>query len=186
MVDGRWLRDEGPATDGAGRFVREETRFRNRIGDAAFPPERGRYRLIVSAACPWAHRTLIMRRLKGLEDVVGVCLVAPVSAEDGWRFDPPEPRHGFRRLHELYARADPRYTGRVSVPVLWDDARETIVNNESAEIVRMLDHGFGALAVAADYAPQALLPELDALCDWMQEHVNNGVYRCGFARTASS
>ena len=183
MQNGRWVREDAPPADAEGRFVRAPTRFRRRIGEDAFAPARGRYRLIVSAACPWAHRTLIMRRLKGLEQVVGVCFVAPVCDEDGWRFDPPEPRYGFRRLYELYAHADPHYTGRVSVPVLWDDARETIVNNESAEIVRMLDHDFGALGISADYAPKELLGELDALCDWMQEHVNNGVYRCGFART---
>ncbi len=183
MVDGCWQTDDGVWASADGRFRRADTAFHGSIGDAGHPPEAGRYHLYVSLACPWAHRTLIMRRLKGLEDAIGVHVVHPHMLEAGWEFRPePEPLYGFTRLHQLYAKADPRYTGRVSVPVLWDRKRDTIVCNESSEIVRMFNTAFDALTGnREDYYPAPLRDEIDAINAFVYEHVNNGVYRCGFA-----
>ncbi|MDX8407792.1 MAG: glutathione S-transferase family protein [Mariprofundaceae bacterium] len=182
LVDGQW-KDEWYDTKASnGRFVRAESRFRAAIGESAFPPESGRYHLYVSLACPWAHRTLIMRKLKGLEEIIPVSIVHQHMLEHGWAFNPAEPLYGFRYLHQLYTKADRHYTGRVSVPVLWDAKRETIVNNESAEIIRMFNSAFNDLTGnTADYYPQALRAGIDDINAYVYEHVNNGVYKCGFA-----
>ncbi len=198
LIEGRWS-DEWYDTDSTGgRFVRQESRFRDWIradGSTPFAPEAGRYHLYVSLACPWAHRTLIARALKGLEDVVSVSVVHPYMGRDGWRFRNEDATpgvtgdalHGLDFLHEIYTRADPTCTTRVTVPVLWDRERETIVNNESAEILRMFDGEFGDLA-RGDVAlyPQALRAEIDAINEDVYPNVNNGVYRCGFATTQSA
>jgi len=189
MVDGRWVAgDDLCATREDGAFVRAETRFHHRIGDPDFPAEAGRYHLYVSLACPWAHRTLIMRRIKGLARLVPVHVVHPHMLEDGWEFRPdPEPLYGLRHLRELYARADPCYTGRVSVPCLWDAGRQTIVCNESSEIVRMFNTAFDALTGnREDCYPEALRAEIDTINAFVQQQVNNGVYRCGFATTQAA
>jgi glutathionyl-hydroquinone reductase len=175
------------ATDG--HFVRKESAFRQAIGDdGPFPAAPGRYHLYVSLACPWAHRTLIVRALKKLEDAISVSVVAPVWGE-GWGFDPDnggtvDHLYGEDALHRLYRRADAAYSGRVTVPVLWDRISETIVNNESAEIIRMFNGAFDNWGDATlDLYPAALREEIDEVNAWVYRAVNNGVYACGFATT---
>ncbi len=169
-----------------GEFERSRSAFRQWItadGSSGFPGEAGRYHLYVSLACPWAHRTLIARVLKGLQEVVSVSVVEPVMTQ-GWTFSDalPDHLHGCTHLHQLYTAADPQYTGRVTVPALWDRERRTIVSNESSEILRMFNEGFGALASnAVDLYPQALREEIDRVNAFVYEDINNGVYRCGFA-----
>ncbi|MDX8411738.1 MAG: glutathione S-transferase family protein [Mariprofundaceae bacterium] len=184
LVDGQWRDEWYDTKSSGGRFVRSEARFRNTIGNADFPAEAGRYHLHVPLACPWAHRTLIFRKLKGLEDIIPVTIVSPDMLENGWRFDTPEPLYGFGLLHQIYTKADPNYSGRVTVPVLWDKKQGTIVSNESAEIVRMFNSLFDALTGnRLDFYPAALRDEIDAINAYVYEHVNNGVYKCGFATT---
>jgi len=169
-----------------GEFERTTSAFRSSItadGASGFPAEAGRYHLYVSLACPWAHRTLIARVLKGLQDVVSVSVVEPVMTQ-GWRFSAALPDHlyGHTHLHQLYSAADPQYTGRVLVPTLWDKQRRTIVCNESSEILRMFNDGFGALASnEVDLYPAALRGEIDRVNAFVYDDINNGVYRCGFA-----
>jgi putative glutathione S-transferase len=196
LVDGVWQDEQHAQRTTSGRFVRPTTRFRNWItedgsagpsGDGGFPAARGRYHLYVSLACPWAHRTLIMRKLKGLEEIVSVSVVEPLYGPHGWWFGTsagtiPDTVNGASELAEIYLRADPKYTGRVSVPVLWDKERRTIVNNESAEIIRMFNGAFGGFTnVRTDYYPQPLRAEIDRINTLTYENVNNGVYRTGFA-----
>jgi glutathionyl-hydroquinone reductase len=190
MVDGAWHGDDGGVPSARGAFQRPETRFRDRIEPGGrFPPAAGRYHLYVSLACPWAHRTLIFRTLKGLEGMIGLSVTHWLMGEQGWSFAPaegvvPDTVNGARFLHEVYAKADPRYSGRVTVPVLWDRATGTIVNNESAEIIRILNSGFDAVGAApGDWYPTALRPEIDAVNERVYATLNNGVYRAGFART---
>jgi len=188
-------------TDAAGRFVRAESRFRNWItadgrpgpsGAGDFPAAAGRYVLYVAMNCPWAHRTLLMRRLKRLEPVIEVAVVLPERRERGWAFgeEPgctPDPVHGFHYLRDAYEHVDPAYDGRVTVPLLWDRERDTIVSNESADIIRMFNAAFAAFtAEQTDYYPPPLRPAIDATNAFVYEHVNNGVYRCGFARSQAA
>ncbi|MCC6609216.1 MAG: glutathione S-transferase family protein [Burkholderiales bacterium] len=196
LIEGVW-HDRGYETrKTAGRFQRQPTQFRNWItpggspgpsGKGGFAAEPGRYHLYVSYACPWAHRTLIYRALKGLETAVSLSVVHWHMGEHGWTFDAgegvvPDTVNGSRFLHEIYTRAEPRYTGRVSVPVLWDKRTGTIVSNESSEIIRMFNSAFdGVGARAGNYYPARLGAEIDALNARIYETVNNGVYRCGFA-----
>jgi putative glutathione S-transferase len=169
-----------------GEFVRTTSAFRHWItadGSSPFPAEAGRYHLYVSRACPWAHRTLIGRELKGLQDVISVSVVEPVMTQ-GWHFSDALPDHlfGFQYLHQLYTAADPGYTGRVIVPVLWDKKTSTIVNNESSEILRMLNGAFGPLAKGeVNLYPAPLREEIDRVNAFVYANINNGVYRCGFA-----
>lgn len=196
LVDGVWRDEQHSERTPDGRFVRPTTRFRNWItedgsagpsGEDGFRAARNRYHLYVALACPWAHRTVIMRALKGLEDVVSMSIVEPLYGPHGWRFGTspgttPDTANGASELADIYLRADPRYTGRVSVPVLWDKERRTIVNNESAEIIRMLNGAFGRFTnVRTDYYPPALREEIDRINALVYENVNNGVYRAGFA-----
>ena len=189
MVDGVWRRDEDLAHAEDGRFQRPPTRFRGTIAAGGpHPPAAGRYRLYVSLACPWAHRALIVRRLKGLERIVGLSVTHWLMREEGWTFADgpgvvPDPG-GARFLHEVYRRADPHYTGRVTVPVLWDSEAGTIVNNESADVMRMFNAGFDAVgALPGDLYPEALRPEIDAVNARIYDTLNDGVYRAGFATT---
>lgn len=174
-------------SDGRGAFIRQQSRFRDWIsadGSTEFPAEPGRYHLYISLACPWASRALIVRQLKGLEDVIGVTVVDPLRDERGWRFtaEEPDPVNGFAFLAEAYAASDPAFDGRVTVPVLWDTRTGRIVNNESADIVRMLNTAFDAWGDSAvDLYPEPLREEIDALNERIYETVNNGVYRAGFA-----
>lgn len=196
LVDGHW-QDKGHDTKASGgRFVRSEAQFRNWVtadgsagptGRGGFRAEPGRYHLYVSLACPWACRTLILRALKGLEKLIGVSVVNPYLGSEGWTFDPApgvvaDPVANAQHLYDVYLRADAHYTGRVTVPVLWDLEQDTIVSNESADIIRMLNSAFdGVGANAVDYAPAELLPEIDAINADIYDSINNGVYKAGFA-----
>lgn len=198
LVDGVW-HDRWYDTSGSGgRFVRQDSRFRNWItrdgspgpsGEGGFKAEPGRYHLYVSLACPWANRTLIFRKLKGLEEVIGLSVTHWLMLDKGWTFAPgpgviPDPIHGAECLYEVYQAADPTYSGRVTVPTLWDPERATIVSNESSEIIRMLNSAFdGAGAAPGDFYPAELREEIDALNARIYSTVNNGVYRAGFATT---
>ena len=200
LVKGRWISDWHPvqATDEKGGFVRQTSSFRNWItpdgsagptGEGSFPAEKGRYHLYVAYICPWASRTLIARKLKKLEEVVSLSVVEPALTDQGWRFgDYPgatrDEVNGATSPHEIYTLADPQVSGRATVPVLWDRKRRTIVNNESADILRMFNSGFGALADnSVDLYPQDLREEIEALNARIYPSLNNGVYRAGFATT---
>jgi putative glutathione S-transferase len=166
LIDGKWIDDEETyRKDGA--FVRPATVFRAFVtadGSSAFPAEAGRYHLYVARPCPWCHRAMILRALKKLEGIVSMSLVEPLLLKGGWKFAEPDPITGVHFVHELYTRADPQYTGRVSVPVLWDKKTGTIVSNESADIIRMFNSAFAAFtAERTDYYPAALRPEIDAV-----------------------
>ena len=192
LLDGVWTTAEAPPPrDGA--FHRPETSFRHAIAPGTdFPPEAGRYRLYVSLACPWAHRALIFRRLKGLEAMLPVSVTHWHMGEQGWSFAEgpgvvPDPVFGAEFLHQVYAAAEPGYSGRVTVPVLLDTRTRRIVNNESAEIIRLLNRAFDGLGAApGDYAPAELLPEIEAVNARVYATLNNGVYRCGFARSQAA
>lgn len=178
--------------DERGAFVRQASRFRDWVsadGSTGYPAAPGRYHLYVSYACPWASRIIIVRKLKRLEDVIGMTVVDPVRDERGWRFtdDDPDPHEGFRYLAEAYAASDPDFEGRVTVPVLWDTETRRIVNNESADIMRMLESAFDAWGdPSVDLYPAELHAEIDALNERIYETVNNGVYRAGFATTQAA
>ena len=195
LVDGKW-QDKWYASDARGRFVRQDSKFRNWVtpdgapgptGDGGFKAEPGRYHLYVSSACPWAHRTLIFRALKRLEDVISVSVVHHYLGADGWTFVAEDGAtgdtlYGLDYLHQIYTRADTGHSGRVTVPVLWDKKKETIVNNESAEIIRMLNSSFDEWGDAAlDLYPQRLREEIDRINALVYPAINNGVYRAGFA-----
>jgi glutathionyl-hydroquinone reductase len=185
LQNGRWVDRWYDTESTGGAFVREASGFRDAVSaapGAAFPAAPGRYHLYVSRACPWAHRTLILRALKRLEGAIGVTAVEPLMLEHGWSFGAAgEPLYGKRHLHELYTLARPDYSGRVTVPVLWDKERRTIVNNESGEIIRILNGAFEAWAAPGDYYPAALRAEIDAVNARVYDEVNNGVYKAGFA-----
>jgi glutathionyl-hydroquinone reductase len=175
-----------------GAFKRQDSVFRDRVsadGSTAFPAEAGRYHLYVSWACPWAHRTIIGRRLKGLEDAVGMSVVDPIRDERGWAFTGGEftdEVNGFEFLSDAYERTDPSYSARVSVPVLWDKESGRIVNNESGELLRMLDQDFGDLADEAyDLYPEEQREQIDELDELIYDTVNNGVYKAGFTTSQS-
>jgi glutathionyl-hydroquinone reductase len=194
LVEGKWI-SEREQEDTKGRFVRPSTTFRNWItadGSSGFRAESDRYHLYVSLACPWAHRTLIMRRLKGLTDAITVSIVDPVMGEQGWQFSDapgstPDWINNAHFLWEVYAQVEPQYSGRITVPILWDRQTQTIVNNESREIIRMLDTEFGAIAKnAMDLYPEALRQTIDSTIDAIYQPINNGVYRAGFATTQSA
>ncbi len=190
LVNGVW-QDEPPDADtSGGRFERPPSQFRHWItadGASGFRAEPGRYHLCVAYVCPWAHRTLIWRTLKGLEGLIGVSITARAMGPQGWHFDTAEgasgePILGAQYLHQVYTAADPHFTGRVTVPVLWDKQRRTVVSNESSEIIRMFNTAFdGCGANDLDLYPEPLRAEIDALNERIYRCVNNGVYRCGFA-----
>ncbi|APB33390.1 Putative glutathione S-transferase [Gloeomargarita lithophora Alchichica-D10] len=193
-MDGVWHDQWYETTSTGGRFVRQEAQFRHWItADVGqYIAESGRYHLYVSYACPWAHRTLIFRALKGLESLISISVVNWLMGEQGWTFTPavgviPDPIFQAHYLHEIYTQADPHYTGRVTVPVLWDQQTQTIVNNESSEIIRMFNQAFDQLGTTpGDYYPLSLRPEIDAINERIYHTVNNGVYRCGFATSQSA
>lgn len=201
LVDGVWHDEWYDTHATGGRFIRTEAQFRHWItadgapgpsGEGGFAAQRDRYHLYVGLACPWAHRTLIFRHLKGLEQHITVSVVHWYMAEHGWTFAPGEgvasdPIHHADYMHEIYTAAQPGYSGRVTIPVLWDKQRRTIVNNESSEIIRMLNSAFdGCGALPGDYYPSALRNEIDAVNARVYETVNNGVYRAGFATTQAA
>ncbi|WP_277874455.1 MULTISPECIES: glutathione S-transferase family protein [unclassified Leptolyngbya] len=189
LVDGKWT-SKREQEDKQGRFVRPSTTFRHHItadGSSGYKAERDRYHLYVSLACPWAHRTLIMRSLKGLTDIITVSIVDPFMGDDGWFFsDYPgaisDDVNGAQYLRDLYIKAEPSYTGRVTVPILWDKQTGTIVNNESREIIRIFDTEFSEFAKPdVDLYPKDLRQSIDETIDAIYQPINNGVYRAGFA-----
>ena len=190
LRDGQWQTGWYDTRASGGEFVRSEAGFRHQVsadGASGFRAEPGRYHLYVSLACPWAHRTLIARSLAGLDDVISLSIVEPVMDDDGWAFGDgpgciPDTANGFAFLRDVYLAADPHYSGRVTVPVLWDKQHRTIVNNESAEILRMFDSAFDAFTPRrAGLYPEPLRARIDAIDAFVYERVNNGVNRCGFA-----
>jgi putative glutathione S-transferase len=192
LVDGEWKDRWYDTSSTGGRFVRKSAQFRDRVtadGSSGFKAESGRYHLYVSYACPWAHRTLIYRKLKGLEDHISVSVVNPLMLEHGWTFDAadgviPDPIFNAHYMHEIYTAAKPDYSGRVTVPVLWDKEKATIVNNESSEIIRFFDREFNdAGASGPRFCPSELESDIDAVNEFVYSSINNGVYKCGFATT---
>lgn len=200
LQNGKWVDQWYDTKSTGGHFKRSESQFRNWItadgsagpsGSAGFKAEKDRYHLYVSLACPWAHRTLIFRTLKGLEDYITVSVVDPLMLENGWEFRSAETRtegatddalFGSDYLYQVYLKADPNYSGRVTVPVLWDKQQNTIVSNESAEIIRMFNSAFNDLTGnRLDFYQDALRQEIDELNDWIYPTINNGVYKAGFA-----
>ena len=188
LINGQWHADE-PAT-GNGGFKHKESAFRHWItadGSSDFKAEPNRYHLYISLACPWASRTLIFRKLKKLEDIISLSIVDPIVKDNGWAFSEnagciPDTISNKTYLYEVYTQADPAYTGRVTVPVLWDKKNYTIVNNESSEIIRMFNSEFKAFTEESpDYYPQKLRDEIDKMNDFVYTHINSGVYKCGFA-----
>ncbi len=203
LVNGVWTKDWDPvqATDEKGGFVRQTSSFRHWVtpngepgptGEGGFQAEADRYHLYVALICPWASRTLIARKLKGLEAVISVSVVEPALHDQGWHFgdypgSTPDPINHATWLHQIYTQVEPSFTGRATVPVLWDKQTQRIVNNESADIVRMFNRGFGELASGQyDLYPSALAAELNTLTERMYTQLNNGVYRAGFATTQAS
>ena len=198
LIEGRWHDEWYDTGKTDGEFIRTNSQFRNWItsdgsagpsGEGGFSAESGRYHLYVSLACPWAHRTLIFRSSKSLEEIIPVSIVHPYMLDKGWVFDDwkgetGDALYGYDCLHQLYTKATPDYSGRVTVPVLWDRERETIVSNESSEIIRMFNSAFDDLTpVKTDYYPEELRDEIDSINAKIYETLNNGVYRCGFATT---
>lgn len=200
LVDGVWKDQWYDTKKSGGAFVRQDAGFRNWVtadgsagpsGEDGFAAEAGRYHLYISHACPWANRAAIFRRLKGLEDIISESVVDHFMGSEGWTFgenndgeDTSDPLHGFTRMHQIYTAAKSDYSGRVTVPVLWDKKRKTIVSNESSEIIRMFDHAFEALTdVKTDHYPAELRDEIDAVNERVYHTINNGVYKCGFATT---
>jgi putative glutathione S-transferase len=190
LDNGQWTPGWYDTRAVGGEFVRRESAFRSWItadGSSGFPAEPGRYHLYVSLACPWAHRTLIFRKLKRLEEIISISVVEPVMSDQGWAFGSgpgatADSVNGFDYLREVYTAADAHYTGRVTVPVLWDKHARTIVNNESADIIRMLNSAFDAYTdVTTDYYPEALRTKIDEVNALVYARINNGVYKCGFA-----
>jgi len=198
LIDGHWQDQWYDTAKSDGRFIRENSQFRNWItvggeagpsGEGGFPAEAGRYHLYVSLACPWAHRTLIFRVLKKLKDVISVSVVHPHMLEHGWVYSgldfagvTADSVNGFDYHWQLYTKARPGYTGRVTVPVLWDKQRQTIVSNESSEIIRMFNSAFAAFSDDQyDYYPPELRAAIDEVNALVYDNINNGVYRCGFA-----
>lgn len=201
LVDGKWHDQWYDTAASGGRFIRSESQFRNWItadgsagpgGEGGFKAEPGRYHLYVSLACPWAHRALIMRALKGLEDMISVSVVHWLMREDGWTFAEgsgviPDDLNHARFLHQVYTAARPDYSGRVTVPILWDKDRRTIVNNESSEIIRVLTGAFDEVgAKPGDYYPAQLRAEIDAVNTRVYDGFNNGVYKAGFATSQAA
>ncbi|MCB8887797.1 glutathione S-transferase family protein [Vreelandella malpeensis] len=199
LVEGEWVDQWYDTKKSGGEFVRESAKLRDWVGEGApadhegkrFPAEKGRYHLYVSLACPWAHRTLIMRKLKGIDELIGVSHVSPLMLDKGWTYDEAEgssgdPVNGARYHYELYTKTDSHYTGRVTVPVLWDKQRQAIVNNESADLVRMFNGAFDELTGnTLDFYPQDLRATIDEINADVYDNVNNGVYKAGFATEQS-
>jgi len=187
LVDGQWHDEWYDTASTGGEYIRQDSQFRHRVGEPDFAAEAGRYHLFVSLACPWAHRTLIFRQLKGLEHIIGVTIVDPRMLEHGCVFSAvseDNPIEGIDYLHQVYTAAEAQYTGRVTVPVLWDKQRRTIVNNESAEIIRIFNSAFNDLVEeGSDYYPSQLQAAIDELNQLVYDNINNGVYRAGFATT---
>tara|TARA_R110000868_G_scaffold189695_2_gene433068 strand:- start:112244 stop:113197 length:954 start_codon:yes stop_codon:yes gene_type:complete len=187
LIEGKWHDQWYDTKKTGGKFERKESAFRDFIGTDKFPAEAGRYHLYISHACPWAHRTAIFRKLKGLEDIIPMTVVDAYMGENGWSLNESgDPLNGKEFAYELYTLADSNYTGRVTVPILWDTKTKTIVNNESSEIIRMFNTAFNKLTGNEDdYYPSALRSEIDDINDFIYSTINNGVYKAGFATEQS-
>jgi len=192
LVEGKWVQQDEIPTQKGGHFVRPKPYFHHKISDdgsSEFTPEPNRYHLYISYACPWACRTLIIRKLKGLEDIISYPPVDAFMENDGWSFGESGPETEDRinhkkHLHEIYTMSKKDFSGRVTVPVLWDKKTHQIVNNESADIIRILNEAFNDYAkINVDFYPEELRKEIDSINDFVYENINNGVYRCGFAKT---
>jgi len=191
IVNGKWVDQWYDTEKSEGKFVRQDSRFRDQISSeegSLFKPEAGRYHLYVSLACPWAHRTLIFRKLKQLEDVISVSIVEAEMMENGWEFgENGEPLYQLNYAYQLYLKADPSYQGRVTVPILWDKKTQTIVNNESIEIIRLFNSAFNELTGNVDdYFPLAQREEIETVNARIYDTINNGVYKAGFATTQAA
>ena len=201
LVDGQWHNQWYDTKSSNGKFVRSEAQFRNWItadgqagptGKAGFKAEAGRYHLYISLACPWAHRTLIFRELKGLQSMIDISVVNSLMGDEGWTFKPgagviADSVNDVSFAHQLYTLVDPTYSGRVTVPILWDKQQQTIVSNESADIIRMFNRAFdGVGASEGDYYPERAQDEINEVNDWIYRDINNGVYRAGFATTQTA
>ena len=201
LVDGQWHNQWYDTKSSNGKFVRSEAQFRNWVtadgqagptGKAGFKAEAGRYHLYISLACPWAHRTLIFRELKGLQSMIDISVVNSLMGDEGWTFKPgagviADSVNDVSFAHQLYTLADPTYSGRVTVPILWDKQQQTIVSNESADIIRMFNRAFdGVGASEGDYYPEHAQDEINEVNDWIYRDINNGVYRAGFATTQAA
>ena len=189
LIDGEW-RSAPPAPGDSDAFVRQTSTFRHQVtadGSSGFKAAPGRYHLYVSRACPWCHRTMIYRVLKRLENIISISYVEPLMLEQGWTFPGPEPLTGARYAYELYQQADPLFTGRATVPVLWDKEGHGIVNNESSDIIRMLNTEFDEITHEfTNYYPEALAGEIDEVNSRVYDTINNGVYRAGFATSQAA
>jgi len=182
LIDGQWQSDDGLWAAQDGKFHRAKAQFHCRVDATAIVPEKNRYHLYVSLACPWAHRTLIFRHLKSLQEIIPVSIVQPHMLDQGWQFTEPEPLYGFTHAYQLYQKANAQYSGRVTVPILWDKQQQSIVCNESAEIIRMFNSAFDAVTGNRDdYYPASLRAEIDEINAFVYANINNGVYKCGFA-----
>lgn len=183
LVDGKWVDQWYDTKSTGGKFVRPDSAFRGVLGSDKFPAEANRYHLYISHACPWAHRTALFRTLKGLENLISISVVEPFMGGNGWSFGADQDALNHKKyLHNVYTLADPTYTGRVSVPVLWDKKSKTIVNNESSEIIRFFNTAFEDLVGKGhDYYPKDLQPQIDDINDFIYNAINNGVYKVGFA-----
>ena len=195
LENGKWIIEDVNPKRQDGEFVRQTQKFRNHISDSPdhiYQPEPNRYHLYVSYACPWAHRTLIYRKLKNLDKLISVSVVSPLMGPDGWSFDPDfkgvaDHVHAKKFLREIYLLADPLFSGRVTVPILWDTKTQTIVNNESADIIRIFDHAFDSLTGNKDrFCPPERREEIDELSSYIYHEINNGVYKAGFATTQNT
>lgn len=196
LVEGEWVDKWRDTKSTGGQFVRPNAKVRNWItpdgtagptGSGGFKAEPGRYHLYIALSCPWAHRTMIFRHLKGLTDMISVSVVNSISGDHGWTFDDgpgvvPDSENGAKYLYEVYLKSDPGYSGQVTVPTLWDKAQKTLVSNESSEIIRMLNSAFDDIgALPGDYYPEELREEIDEVNELVYAAINNGVYRVGFA-----
>lgn len=193
LVNGAWQDKWYDTKADDGKFIRQSSSFRGQIKqNSSFKPESGRYHLYVSYACPWAHRTLIFHQLKQLKDIIPVTIVHPYMLENGWVLQDDsgnsvDPLYQYDYLYQIYTKATPDYTGRVTVPVLWDTFSETIVNNESSEIIRMFNSAFNHITGnEVDYYPLSLRQEIDTINEMVYHNINNGVYKCGFATEQSA
>ena len=198
LIDGQWRDEELPQERGqGGDFRRADSSFRDRItadGSSGFKAEAGRYHLYVAHGCPWAHRTLIFRALKNLAGAISVAYAVPGLKDEGWMYEAnaafpdctPDTVNGFRYLHQAYTASEAHYTGKVTVPTLWDKRTKRVVNNESSEIIRMLNSEFKGIANDVDFYPAPLRAEIDRINELVYANVNNGVYRCGFARSQAA
>lgn len=185
LVEGVWHSKDLPRVNSNGEFLRKDSTFRSFIGSDDYPAEAGRYHLFVNAGCPWAYRAILYRSIKKLTDLVSISYTEPAAGAEGWTFGQPEPLLGATHIHEVYSAGDHRFSGRCTVPVLWDKQTESIVNNESADIIRMLNSAFDEIPGVSktDYYPESARSAIDEFNDRIYVNVNNGVYRCGFSQS---